>query len=511
MTLWVRSREMRSSSAAIDGAIDSSSPLAAVDPRSMLLPLALAQLIASYACSNMNVAVTAIAKDLSTTVVGVQTAITLFTLTMAALMIPGSKLSDIWGRRLCFRLGLLIYGIGALIATLAQGLGLLVIGYSLLEGIGSALMIPPIYILVTVYAPNMTARAKGLGVISAAAGVGSATGPLVGGLITSFLSWRWSFVLQILVVGGIIILSRRIRDLRPEGPRPAFDLLGAILNAAALFLIVLGVLQSATYGWFVANQDLSVGGHVLIPKGGISPVWPLVAAGALILGIYFWYAARRERGGREPLLSIRLFRNRSANLGLVTQTIQWLILQGSFFVISVYLQTIGKRNAVQTGLILSPATVGILLSSAFAGRMARNRTQRFLVRAGFVTWIFGLVVLLVLARSASGILQFVPGLLLVGLGIGVMLTASANVVQSAFPDSEQGEISGLSRSVSNLGSSLGTAIVGSVLVSATSGQTYVLALVVMGGFGLIGLGASLFLPPPPHQHQASDVTKRAMA
>jgi MFS family permease len=148
--------------AAIEGAIDERSALAAVDPRSMLLPLALAQFVASYACTNMNVAVTPIANDLGTDVHGVQLAITFFTLTMAALMIPGSKLSDIWGRRLCFRLGLLIYGIGALLATIATGLGMMVVGYSLLEGIGSALMIPPIYILVTVYAPNLQARAMGL-------------------------------------------------------------------------------------------------------------------------------------------------------------------------------------------------------------------------------------------------------------------------------------------------------------------------------------------------------------
>ncbi|HET9781797.1 MAG TPA: MFS transporter [Candidatus Dormibacteraeota bacterium] len=502
---------MQSKAAAIEGTISSGSALEAIDPRKMLLPLALAQFIASYACTNMNVAVTAIAQDLGTNVHGVQTAITLFTLTMAALMIPGSKLSDIWGRRLCFRLGLLIYGIGALLATIATGLGMMIVGYSLLEGIGSALMIPPIYILVTVYAPNMTARAKGLAVISAAAGVGAATGPLVGGLITSTLSWRASFLLQVLAVAGIIILSRRIRDVPAEGPRPTFDFLGAVLNALALFLIVFGVLLSADFGWFVASKAVSIGGVTLIQQGGISPVWLSLAAGLIVFAIYFWHASRLEHAGKQPLLGLHLFRNRTSNLGLVTQCIQWLIMQGSFFVISVFLQTIGKRNAVQTGLILSPATVGILLASALAGRMARNRTQRFLIRGGFVIWIAGLAFLLVFARSASGITTFVPGLLINGLGIGIMLTASANVVQSAFPDKDQGEISGLSRSVSNLGSSFGTAIVGSVLVGATSNQTYGYALLVMGAFALIGLGAAMLLPPMAKPQEASQVAKREMA
>ena len=477
----------------------------------MLLPLAAAQFIASYACTNMNVAVTAIAKDLNTTVIGVQTAITLFTLTMAALMIPGSKLSDIWGRRLCFRLGLLVYGIGALVALLAPGIGVLIVGYSLLQGIGSALMIPPIYILVTVYAPNLGARAKGLAVISAAAGVGSAMGPLIGGLVTSTLSWRASFLLQVLGIAGIIVLSRRIRDRPTETKPPRFDLLGAVLSAAGLFFIVLGVLQSGTYGWFKATKDFAIGGTVVIQEGGISPVWLFVAIGAITIGLYFWHALRAEHAHLDPLLSPSLFRNRTSNLGLVTQLMQWLIMQGSFFVISVFLQTIGNFSAIETGLILSPATAGILLASALAGRMARNRTQRFLIRGGFVIWITGMVLLLLFGRTTQNVAGLLPGLLVIGFGVGVMLTASANVVQSAFPEEQQGEISGLSRSVSNLGSSLGTAIVGSVLVAATSSASYVLALEVMVGFALVGLVAALLLPAAPPQRQPSDVAKRAVA
>jgi MFS family permease len=484
---------------------------AAISPRSMLLPLALAQFIASYACTNMNVAVTAIAKDLGTNVIGVQTAITLFTLTMAALMIPGSKLSDIVGRRLCFRGGLAIYGVGALLATFAPGLGALIIGYSLLEGIGSALMIPPIYILVTVYTTNMASRARGLGAVSAAAGIGAAAGPLIGGLVTSAFSWRASFLLQVLMIAGIIVLSRRIKDLPREGARPRFDGLGAVLIAVGLLFVVLGILLSGTYGWFTAEKDFTVGGFVLIHEGGISPVWVSVAIGAAFLALYFWHAATEERAGRDPLLSPRLFRNRTSNLGLVTQNIQWLILQGSFFVISVYLQTIGKYNAVETGLILTPATIGILLSSALAGRLARNRTQRYLIRGGFIAWIVGILLLLLFARETSSVLLFVPGLLMIGMGMGVMLTASANVVQSAFPDAEQGEISGLSRSVSNLGSSFGTALVGSVLVGATSGKTYALALVVLGVIALIGLGAAALLPAGPAQPQLKDAARRAVA
>jgi MFS family permease len=467
----------------------------AASSRAALLPLALAQFIASYACTNMNVAVSSIANDLGTTVIGVQTAITLFTLTMAALMIPGSKLTDIWGRKRCFRLGLVVYGVGGLIAALAPGLGVLVLGYSLLEGIGSALMIPPVYILATVASGDLATRARVFGVISGAAGIGSAAGPLIGGLITTGISWRASFVLQVLAVAAIAISSRRVIDPGVQGPRPRFDLLGAVLSAAGLFFVVLGILQSGTYGWFLAKEDFAIGGVVLIHKGGLSPVWVLIAIGALFLAWFFVHVRRRERAGKEPLLSIKLFRSRTANLGLVTQNVQWLTMQGTFFVTSVYLQTVGGYNAIETGLILSPATAGILLSSGLAGRMARRRSQRTLVRGGFAVTAAGMILLLVLAGLGSSIVLLFPGLLLIGLGVGIMLTASVNVVQSSFPEEEQGEISGLSRSISNLGSSMGTAIVGSVLVAAAiNGRQYAAALFTMVIFTLIGLGAAMLLP-----------------
>ena len=433
--------------------------------QAMILPLALAQFIASYAATNMNVAISAIAKDLGTDVAGVQTAITLFTLTMAALMIPGSKLTDIWGRKRCFMLGLIVYGIGGVVALLSFGLPQLIVGYSLLEGVGSALMIPPIYILVTVTFPDVTSRARYFGVISGAAGLGAAAGPLIGGVVTSAISWRASFGLQVLVVAWIIVLARKITDRAPDGPRRRFDIIGTVLSAAGLFFVVLGLLQARTYGFLVSRQDFTIGTTVIIPKGSISPVWIYVAIGALFLLWFFLYTRSAENKGKDVLLPLRLFRNKVANLGLGTQTIQWLILQGSFFVVSVYLQEVDGYNAIKTGLILTPATIGILLASAGADRFARRHPQRWLIIAGFLVTAVGMLLLLALVRQHSAVWTWVPGLFLFGAGVGVMLTSSVNVVQSSFPESDQGEISGLSRSVSNLGSSLGTAVAGSVLVS----------------------------------------------
>ena len=476
-----------------------SSPKAAAAGQAIILPLALAQFIASYAATNMNVAISPIATDLGTDVAGVQTAITLFTLTMAALMIPGSKLTDIWGRKRCFVLGLIVYGIGGLLALLSFGLVQLIIGYSLLEGVGSALMIPPIYILVTVAFPDVKSRARYFGVVSGAGGLGAAAGPLIGGVVTSAISWRASFGLQVLVVAWITLLARKITDPGPEEPRPRFDLTGAILSAAGLFFVVLGLLQSRTYGFGKSRQDFTVGTTVVIPKGSLSPVWIYVAIGALFLLWFFLHTRRGESKGRDVLLPLRLFRNKVANLGLGTQGIQWLILQGSFFVVSVYLQEVNHYDAIQTGLILTPGTIGILVASAGADRFARRHPQRWLIIAGFLITAVGMILLLTLVRAHAGVWRWIPGLFLFGAGVGTMLTSSVNVVQSSFPEADQGEISGLSRSVSNLGSSLGTALVGSILVAVKlpEGKPFAVGLTVMLVITVIGLILGVLIPRTP--------------
>lgn len=473
-----------------------SAAVAGSSARIIVVPLALAQFVASFAATNMNVAISNIAHDLSTTVFGVQTAITLFTLVMAALMIPGSKLTDVWGRKRCLVLGLIIYGAGALLGALAPRLGLLIVGYSILEGIGSALLIPPIYILITVAFTDLKVRTRYFGIISAAAGVGAATGPLIGGIITTAISWRASFILQVLIVLTVIWLSRRIPIRDKVAADRQFDIGGSVLSAAGLVLVVTGILLSRSYGWGQAREAFVIAGRTLIQPGGLSPVWIFLAIGAAFLLWFFVHIRRREQHGLEPLLSTRLFGNSVSNFGLVTQGIQWLTLQGLSFVIAVFVQTIRGYSAIATGLILLPATIGLLVTSTRAPRMAERFTQSRIIRWGFVFTIVGIGLLILFVRVDSPVLSFVPGLLVGGAAIGAMLTASVNVVQSSFPEKDQGEISGLSRSISNLGSSLGTAIAGSVLVSSlVVGNThFLLALTVLIIFDAIGLLAALGIP-----------------
>jgi MFS family permease len=448
---------------------------ASVSPQRMLIPLAAAQFVCSFAGSNMNVAINSIAKDIGTNVQGVQTAITLFLLTMAALMILGSKLTDRIGRKKCLITGLSIYGIGAVIAALAQGLGLLIVGYSLFEGVGSALLIPPVYILTTMLFPDIRSRAKAFGLISGMAGAGAAAGPLIGGLITTTISWRASFLLQALIVGWIILLSRKIVDPPAPLQTRAPDILGGILSAVGLVLVVIGILQAGT------NWTLTI---------------VLIVAGLALLAWFFVHIRARERAGELPLLSTRLFRNVTSNLGLVTQNIQWLILMGMSFVVSVYLQIVRGYSAIGTGAVFTAATVGVLLSSLTAERLAKRFAQRTLILAGFGATVAGIVLLVGPVVITRNVWVLLPGLFVLGVGVGLMLTPSVNVVQSSFPEDQQGEISGLSRSISNLGSSLGTAIAGTILVAdiADGNNAYAIAMVVLGVLGVVGFAVAARLP-----------------
>jgi MFS family permease len=439
----------------------------------VLFPLALAQFVCSFAGSNMNVMINNISQDLGTTVRGVQTAITVFLLVMAALMIPGSKLTDRYGRTRMFQLGLLVYGVGALLSAVAPGLGVLIVGYSILQGVGTAMLIPPVYILATLLFTGTAPRARAFGLISAAGGVGAAAGPLIGGLITSAISWRAAFVFQALIVAVVFWLARRVDDPLPADPTRSFDTLGAVLSAVGLVLIVMGILAAETSVWLMLA---------------------LIAAGALVLVWFLASVRAKERAGREPLLSTALFRSRTSNFGLVTQNVQWLMLMGSSFTVSAYLQVVRGYSAVQTGVIFTSATVGLLLTSLAAERFAKRYPQRTLIMAGFATSIVGVGVLIGLVYASRSAWAFTPGLFLLGLGVGLMLTPSVNLVQSSFGEEAQGEISGLSRSISNLGSSLGTAIAGTILVAGLSRGGYAAAMTTLAGIGIVGLIAAGFLP-----------------
>jgi MFS family permease len=292
--------------------------------RLVLITLASGQFLMTLDSSVMNVAIATVAKDVGTTVTGIQTAITLYTLVMAMLMIPGGKVGSLIGRRRAFSIGCVIYGAGSLTTALAQNLTVLIVGWSILEGIGAALILPAIVALVAGnFAPEGRPRAYGL--VMAAGAIAVALGPLIGGIATTYFSWRYVFVGEVLIVLVILALARRIQDA-PAGTRPRLDLVGAVLSAAGLGLAVFGVLRSSVWGWVLPKP----GGPAIL---GLSPTIVLIFAGLFVLWLFSAWEHHVEKRGAEPLVRLSMLGNRQLTGGLVMFFFQFLIQAGLFFTI----------------------------------------------------------------------------------------------------------------------------------------------------------------------------------
>ncbi len=425
----------------------------------------MAVFINAYDTTSMNVALSNIVHDLHTTVTGVQGAITAYALVMAAFMITGAKLGDIIGRRRAFTLGIAMYGAGAGITAISPNLGIMFLGWSVLEGLGSALMIPAVFTLVASNFEEGKARTAGFAAVSAMMAIGAAMGPLLGGLITTFVTWRLSFALEVVVVAIVVSLHHKVVDAPLEGAKPKLDYLGVVFSAAGLACIVLGILLAGSYGWVRARQPFKIGGWVLFDKGSISPVPVFAALGVVILACFIAWQALRERRGKEPLVHLGIFRHRAVSSGLLVTLVQMFSQGGFMFIVPVFLQISLGYSAFVTGLTLLPLTIAILLAARAAVPLSGRFSQRGLVQIGFGTLIAGVAVTAFTMHSGASGAQFIPGLALIGIGLGIGNPPLPNLMLSCVADAQQSECSGLSRSVANLGSSLGTAVTGAVLIA----------------------------------------------
>ena len=305
----------------------------------VLLTLASSQFLMTLDSSVMNVSIATVAKDVGTTVTGIQTAITLYTLVMAMLMIPGGKVGSLIGRKRAFSIGCIIYGAGSLTTALAQNLTVLIIGWSLLEGIGAALILPAIVALVAGNFPP-AGRPRAYGLVMAAGAIAVAVGPLIGGIATTYFSWRWVFVGEVLIVLAILALARRVQDAPVEG-RPHLDLVGAVLSATGLGLAVFGVLRSSVWGWVLPKPD---GPEIL----GLSPTIVLIFGGLLVLWLFAAWERRVEKRGGEPLVQLSMLENRQFTGGLLMFFFQFLVQAGLFFTIPLYLSVALGLSAIDT-------------------------------------------------------------------------------------------------------------------------------------------------------------------
>jgi MFS family permease len=426
----------------------------------VLLTLAAGQFLMTLDSSVMNVSIATVAKDVGTTVTGIQGAITAYTLVMAALMITGAKIGAIIGRKRAFALGCIVYGCGSFTTALAPSLPVLLFGWSLLEGIGAALILPAIVALVASNFP-VARRPAAYGLVAAAGAVAVAVGPLIGGFCTTYLSWRVVFAGEVVVVLVILLLTRRIADAPPAEQRPELDVIGAALSALGLGLLVFGVLRSGEWGWI---QPRSGG-----PSwANLSPTVWLILAGFFVIWLFSRWEIRRHDRGQEPLVRPGLLRNRQLSGGLVMFFFQYLVQAGLFFVVPLFLSVALGLTAVATGVRLLPLSLTLLAAAIGIPRLFPNVSPRLVVRSGLFSLLAGTVVLLgSLDPDAGAEIVFVP-MLLVGLGIGALASQLGAVTVSAVPDEDTPEVGGVQNTMTNLGASLGTALAGSLLIATLS-------------------------------------------
>ncbi|MEI7813662.1 MAG: MFS transporter [Coriobacteriia bacterium] len=439
----------------------------------VVLLLAAAQFVMVLDSTVMNVSISQVVADLNTTVVGIQTAITAYTLVMAALMLAGAKLGDLWGSRRAFTLGLIIYGAGSLTTALSPNLPTLLFGWSFLEGLGAVLVIPAIAALVaSTYQGHM--RALAFGIMGGVAGAAAAAGPIIGGWVTTYLSWRIVFASEVVIMLVILAFVRVLKRTEPRGGK--LDMGGAVLSALGLGLVVFGILQSSHWGWIEPKAGVPVISGVTVAPLGLSPVIWLVAIGGFLLTMFVKLEHRIGDAGGEPLLDMRLFQIRQLRSGLSTLMAQQFITMGTFFVIPLYLQTVLGLSAFKTGVALLPLSIALLVcalgGSALSGRFSPKR----IVSIGLLLMLASELLLQGTIGPTLGD-KFYLSLGLLGAGLGLLASQLSNVNLSSVDPSRGGEVGGLQGTAQNLGASLGTALVGSILIAslATSFNTNIQA------------------------------------
>jgi EmrB/QacA subfamily drug resistance transporter len=408
-----------------------------------LLPMAIFVVVVDTTI--MNVSIRALVQDLDTEVSGVQSAVALYALVIAAFLLTGAKLGDVIGRRRAFTAGLVLYGIGSLGTALSLNLAMLIVFWSVLEGLGAALLLPTVQALVRTHFEGM-ARARLYGLIGSVVGAGAAVGPLVGGFFTTVLSWRYAFAIETLVV--LFVLWQLQRTPRVDTPRERveFDPFGSVLSILGLASIVIGILIAARLGPVKAA--------------------PVVGCGVLLLVALAWWVRRRDRVGRTPLLSPTLFANRNFLSGVTLTLIQQFVMGGYMLVIPIFTQMVLEYSALQSGLLVLPLSVTMFVTSNALPRVADRIAPKRLVQMGIVLVLGGIATVTATIGPDTAAAQLIPGLVLMGLGLGAVVSQLNNLILSSVDVERASEAGGVNSTASQLGISLGTAVAGTVMLLA---------------------------------------------
>src|SRR4051795_7884086 len=423
----------------------------------VLVTLAAGQFVMALDTTVMNTAIATVAKDLDTTVTGIQTAITMYTLVMAALMITGGKVGEILGRKRAFTIVCVVYASGSLTTALSPNLTILMIGWSGLEGLGAVLIMPAIVALVAANFGKPD-RPRAYGLVAAAGAIAAALGPLIGGVFTTYASWRWVFAGEVLIIAAILLLARRVNDT-PAEAGVKLDLVGTALSALGLGMIVFGILKSGTWGLVQPKPEA--------PQWiGLSPVIWLLLGGGVVLALFLRWETLRIGRGDGALINPKLLRNVQMRSGVTSFLFMFLVQAGTFFVVPLFLSVALGLSAVETGVRLLPMSLTLLVFAVGVPRLKPDANPRRVVNAGFLLIFSGLVLLVSLLDVGAGPEVITGPLLLIGSGLGAMASQLGSVTVSAVPDEQSGEVGGVQNTGTQLGASIGTALAGAILISA---------------------------------------------
>jgi EmrB/QacA subfamily drug resistance transporter len=409
----------------------------------------------------MNVAISQLVEDFDTTVTTIQTVIALYALVMAGLMLTGGKLGDIYGRRRVFAIVLVIYGIGSGLTAASWNVPTLMLGWSILEGIGAALVLPALVALVAGTYRDRE-RAVAYGVLGGVAGAGIAVGPILGGWVTTDFTWRLVFVGEVVVAIGILLGTRLMAEPEREPDRPALDWVGGVLSAAGLAVLVFGVLQASNWGWLAPRSSP-------ITPFGFSLTPFVIAAGGVILALFLGWERRREERGEEPLLHVGLLRIPALRGGVAMFLAQNLVLMGIFFTIPLFLQIVQGLDALETGIRMLPTSVGLFVSAIVGSGMAARFAPKRLVQGGLALVFVSTLLLMGTIEPELDNAPFLFAMGVLGVGMGLIVSQLGNVVQSAVSDEQRSEAGGLQYTAQQLGSSLGTALLGAIVITGLIG------------------------------------------
>jgi MFS family permease len=416
----------------------------------------------------MNVSISTLIEDFGTDVATVQAAITLYALVMASFMITGGKIGDIIGRKKAFRIGLIVYGTGSLLTSISPTMAVLFIGWSILEGFGATLVMPAIQTLVTSnYSGKDRALAYGLigGVVAGAI----ALGPIIGGWLTTWYTWRLAFAGEVVIVVIVLLLSRYILDAPLETEeKPRLDIVGSLLSALGMGFIVFGVLLAGTYGWWKARQPFSIGGIEISPFG-LSPTPVFILAGGIILLCFALWERYVISMGKTPLIRLDVLRDRGVTSGVFVQMVQTLLIGGFLFSMALFFQIALGLNAMQTGFLYLPLSIPLLIASLTASRLSARIAPKRIIQVGLLVLIAGLLLAIATINVEVKGLGLLTGFALIGIGAGVIASQIMNLVLSQVLPERTSETAALMSTSQNLGMAIGTALMGSIVIAGLVG------------------------------------------